>query len=415
MSYFEVTVQAKGKKLKHGVHADSKEEALQIAKVKYRGIVIRAVPATIPFEEQLQQTWKNIKESVVKKKITQDALIAAVTQLAVMTNAGLSIHDSLSDIADSTADEKLKEILGNIAENIDSGRSLADAAEEYRYEFGNLTIAMIQLGEQTGNLSEALYTLAEMLEEVRNNIKKFKKAMAYPRNVMVAMAIAFSILLTYVVPKFERIFNKLGADLPIPTLILMTLSDFLRNYGLEIILGVIIFVFVFKYLVKNSDNFRYKYHQFILKTKIIKDIAFYSTISRFMLVFTELIRAGIPIAEALDTTIEMVDNMVLQRKLQTVRNDISKGMSLVEAFERTGLLENMILQMVKAGEAGGQLDTMLGKVSDYYKMKFDAVIDTLQEAIEPIMLFIIAAMVILLALGIFMPMWDIGNAAKKGR
>ncbi len=413
MSYFEVTVQAKGKKHKYGMHADSKEEAMQLAKVKYRGIVIRAVPASVPLEEQIQVAWQNLKDSIVKKKIGQDALIAAITQLAVMTNAGLSIHDSLSDIAESTTDEKLKFILGNLAESIDSGRSLSESAEEYRYEFGNLTIAMIQLGEQTGNLSEALYTLAEMLEEVRNNIKKFKKAMAYPRNVMIAMAIAFSILLTFVVPKFERIFNKLGADLPIPTLILMTLSDFLRNYGIEIIISLALFIFIFKFLVRNYQEFRYKFHQFILRTKIIKDIAFYSTVSRFMLVFTELIRAGIPIAEALDTTIEMVDNLVLQRKLQSVRRDISKGMSLVDAFERTGLLENMILQMIKAGESGGQLDTMLGKVSDYYKMKFDAVIDTLQEAIEPIMLLVIAGMVILLALGIFMPMWDIGSAAKK--
>ena len=132
-----------------------------------------------------------------------------------------------------------------------------------------------------------------------------------------------------------------------------------------------------------------------------------------MLVFTELIKAGIPIAEALDTTISMVDNLVLKKKLQTLRNDISKGQSLVEAFENTKLFENMIIQMIGAGENGGQLDAMLGKVSDYYKMKFDNVIDTLQEAVEPIMLFVIACMVILLALGIFMPMWDIGNAAKK--
>lgn len=413
MSYFEVTIQAKGKKIKHGVHADSKPEALQLAKIKYRGVVIKAVPATIPFDQQMKETFQNLKDSLIRKKITQDALIAAVTQLAVMTNAGLSIHECLSDIAEATSDETLARILGSLAESIDAGRSLSEAAEEYRFEFGNLTIAMLQLGEKTGNLSEALYTLAGMLEEIRDNIKKFKKAMAYPRNVMVAMAVAFSVLLTYVVPKFEKIFSKLGADLPLPTLILMTLSNVLRNYGGEVLLGIVVFVFVFKYMIRHSEDFKYKVHQLLLHTKIVKHIVFYSTISRFMLVFTELIRAGIPIAEALDTTISMVDNLVLQRKLQTLRNDISKGMSLVEAFDNTGMFENMILQMIRAGETGGKLDAMLGKVSDYYKMKFDAIIDTLQEAIEPIMLFVIAAMVTLLALGIFMPMWDLSSAAKK--
>lgn len=413
MSYFEVTVQSKGKKLKHGIHADSKEEALQLAKIRYKGIIIRAVPAAVPLEEKLLESWQNLKNTLAKKKVSQDALIAAITQLAVMTNAGLSIHDCLADISGSTSDETLKKILSHLAENIDAGKSLSESAEEYRYEFGNLTIAMIQLGEKTGNLSEALYSLAEMLEEIRTNIKKFKKAMAYPRNVMVSMAIAFSILLTFVVPKFEKIFSRLGSDLPLPTLILLALSDFLRNYGGSIIIGLIIFIFTYKYLSRHSHAFKYKVHQLFLRTKIVKEIVFYSTISRFMLVFTELIRAGIPIAEALDTTISMVDNLVLQQKLKTLRHDISKGMSLVEAFENTELFENMIIQMIGAGESGGQLDAMLGKVSDYYKMKFDAVIDSLQEAIEPIMLFIIACMVILLALGIFMPMWDIGNAAKK--
>jgi len=413
MNYFEVTVQSKGKKVKHGLRAANKEEALQLAKIKYKGIIIRAVPAAIPLEEKIIESWHNFKDSLFRKKISQDALIASITQLAVMTNAGLSIHDCLADIAQSTTDETLKKILNHLAESIDIGMSLSESAEEYRYEFGNLTIAMIQLGEKTGNLSEALYSLAEMLEEIRNNIKKFKKAMAYPRNVMIAMAIAFSVLLTLVVPKFEKIFSRLGSDLPLPTLILMGLSNFLRNHGVSIIVGVMLFIFLYKYLSRHSEAFKFKVHHLFLRTKIIKEIVFYSTISRFMLVFTELIKAGIPIAEALDTTISMIDNLVLRKKLQTVRNDIAKGMSLLEAFQNTELFENMIIQMIGAGESGGQLDAMLEKVSQYYKMKFDNVIDTLQEAIEPIMLFLIACMVTLLALGIFMPMWDIGNAAKK--
>ncbi len=413
MSYFEATVQSKGKKSVHGIHADSKQEAMQLAKLKYKGIVIRVQPASLPMDEKIKETLQNLKDSIRKKKIKQDALIAAVSQLAVMTNAGLSIHDSISEIAKASTDETLTKILSSMSDSIDAGRSLSEAAEEYRYELGNLTIAMIQLGEKTGNISEALSTLAGMLEEIRNNIKKFKKAMAYPRNVVIAMAIAFSILLTYVVPKFEKLFQKLGSDLPLPTLILMGMSDFLRNYGGYALIGAILLFFILKFWSQNSEPFKYKLHNLLLHTKIIKNIVFYSTLSRFTLVFTELVRAGIPIAEALDTSISMIDNLVLKKKLQTLRGDVDKGQSLVEAFDNTGLFENMIIQMIAAGEAGGQLDAMLGKVSEYYKMKFDNVIDTLQEAIEPVMLFLIAAMVILLALGIFMPMWELGSAAKR--
>lgn len=413
MSYFHATVQAKGKKIIHGIYAENKHEAMRLAKIKYGGVVIRVEAASIPFSQRLEESWQNLKDSIVRKKIGQDSLIAAISQLAVMTNAGLSINESMEEIGGSSTDETLKRIFLDIASSIDSGNSLSDSAKTYRYEFGNLTIAMIELGEQTGNLSEALTTLAQMLGEIRDNIKKFKKSMAYPRNVMIAMAVAFSILLSYVVPKFESMFTKLGSDLPIPTLILMTLSDLLRNYGLYLIVGIALTVFIIKYLARHNAAFLYQLHNLALHTKIIKNIVFYSTLSRFMLVFTELIKAGIPIADALDTTISMVDNVVIKKKLQNLRNDVDKGLSLVDAFKNTKLFENMIIQMIKAGESGGQLDAMLEKVSLYYKMKFNNVIDTLQEAVEPIMLFIIASMVILLALGIFMPMWDIGNAAKK--
>jgi general secretion pathway protein F len=129
-------------------------------------------------------------------------------------------------------------------------------------------------------------------------------------------------------------------------------------------------------------------------------------------VFSELVRAGIPIAEALETSIAMIDNLPLKRKLLGVRGTVEKGGSLNDGLADTGLFENMIIQMVSAGESSGQLDAMLEKVNDYYKMRFDAIIDGLSEAIEPIMLFIIASMVILLALGIFLPMWDMGNAVQ---
>ncbi len=138
----------------------------------------------------------------------------------------------------------------------------------------------------------------------------------------------------------------------------------------------------------------------------------YATLSRFTLVFAELVRAGIPIAEALDTAISMVDNLPLKDKLSAVRSTVEKGGNLHNGLKETGLFENMIIQMVSAGETSGQLDSMMQKVAEYYKMKFDAIIDGLAESIEPIMLIIIASMVLLLALGIFLPMWNMGEAVS---
>jgi len=412
MKYFLATVLTKGKREQIPIYAKDKKDAQNYAKIKSTGILIKVVEANEPFEAQFSRFQKDFLKNIKKKKIKPDALIASVRQLAVMTNAGISIYDSLSEIANATEDEALKTVFSKLADDINSGHSLSTSMENFRFELGNLTIAMVQLGEKTGNLDEALYSLGDMLEEIRANIIKFKKAMAYPRNVMIAMAVAFVILISYVVPEFKAIFEELDAELPLPTQILLTLEHLFNNYGPYVLAALFTAFMIFKYLINNYKNIRYGWHEFLLKTYLIKNIIKFSTLSRFTLVFSELIRAGIPIAEALDTTIEMIDNLPLKVKLQSVRFTVEKGGTLNKGLKDTELFENMIIQMVSAGEDSGTLDTMIKKVAEYYKMRFDAIIDGLSEAIEPIMLFIIASMVILLALGIFLPMWDMGNAVQ---
>jgi len=411
MKHFTATVLARGRKTEHRLYAESKKEAHYIAKAKFPGILVKLDESAAPLEEQIATIKNNLFKSAGKKKLKPDAQIAAIRQLAVMANAGISIHDSLADITEATNDPALKEILGKCADDINSGLSLYKAMDNFRSQLGGLTLAMIDLGEKTGNMAEALYNLADMLEEIRRNYIKFKKAMAYPRNVMIAMAVAFTILLSFVVPQFKSIFASLGADLPAPTLILLFLSDALTQYGLFVLAGVATFYITIKYMINNNLEFRYRFHQLLLKTMIIKGIVINSSLSRFTLVFSELVRSGIPIAEALDTAINMTENLPLKNKFLTIRQTVERGGTLYEGMQETGLFENMIIQMVKAGESSGALDAMLDKVTEYYKMKFDAIIDGLQEAIEPIMLFIIAAMVLLLALGIFLPMWSLGDAA----
>jgi len=411
MKHFTVTVLARGKKTQHNIYAETKKDAHYMSKTRYPGILVNLVESSPPLEDQIAQIKSNLFKNAKKKKLRPDALIGAIRQLAVMTNAGISVHDSLSELAEATEDPPLKEILTKCGEDINAGSSLYNAMDSFRQQLGGLTLAMIDLGEKTGNMAEALHNLANMLEDIRKNMIKFKKAMAYPRNVMIAMAVAFSILLSFVVPKFKSIFEKFGADLPLPTIILQFMSNMLVNYGLYVLAGVATVYIVIKYLVENNKEFRYKFHQLLLRTYLIKGIILFSTLSRFTLVFSELVRSGIPIAEALETAINMTDNLPLKDRLMTVRQSVEKGSNLSEGLQETGLFENMIIQMIKAGENSGALDDMLQKVTEYYKMRFDAIIDGLQEAIEPIMLFVIGSMVLLLALGIFMPMWGLGEAA----
>ncbi len=412
MKYFIATVLRKGKKEEIGLYAENKREANNYAKLKFSGIIIKVTESQEPFEVQFKKFKTTFLSNIKKRKIKPNALITAIRQLAVMTNAGIPIYDSLREIANATTDETLKIVFSKIAEDINAGHSISSAMQNFHYELGNLTIAMVELGEKTGNLDEALYSLANMLEEIRANIVKFKKAMAYPKNVMIAMAVAFTILISYVVPKFKTIFEQLHAQLPLPTLILLKLEYIFNNFGPYVLAGLIIAFIIFKYLINNHENIKYIWHKFLLKVYLIKNIIKFATLSRFTLVFSELIRAGIPITEALDTATSMIENLPLKKKLQSVISTVKKGGTLNKGLEETALFENMIIQMIRAGEDSGTLDTMIKKVAEYYKMRFDAIIDGLNEAIEPILLLVIASMVLLLALGIFLPMWNLGNAVQ---
>jgi len=409
---FEVTYLFKGQKTKTIVKAPHRRDAMAIAKVKIPGIILTVKETSLPLEEQLNELKVKILGQLFRKKIKITNLIAAIRQLSVMTNAGISIHDSIKEVTNATTDKSLKNIFNSINDDLNSGLSLTQALMPYREEVGDVTIALVELGESTGNMAESLEKLAEILEEIEENRQKFKKALRYPITVVIAIAIAFSILMIYVVPKFKDIFSKLKAELPLPTKILLFMENLINNYGLYLLAAIIATIILIKYLLANNEEFKKQYDQYILKLYLIGDIILYATLSRFCLVFTELIRAGIPIADALDTAILTLENTFLKKKLSTVKISVQRGVSLTEAFRDTGLFEGMLIQMIQAGEQSGMLYKMLEKVTNYLKSRFNQIIDNIASYIEPILLGFIAGMVLLMALGIFMPMWDMAKAVK---
>lgn len=413
MKYFEITSLYKGKKNLKVIKAPNRNDALALAKSKTSGVIISVKETSAPVEDRLLDLKDQLLGTITNKRIKMKDLIAAIRQLSVMTNAGISIHDSVKEVSNATSDKLLKEIFEQVDEDLNSGLSLTEAMMNFRYQLGDVTIAMVELGESTGNMAESLAKLAEILEEIETNRQKFKKALRYPITVIVAIGIAFTILMVYVVPKFKSIFEKFKAELPLPTKILLFLENIINQYGWYILISIIAFIVIVKYLLKTSENFKKNFDIYILKVYLIGKITFYATLSRFTLVFTELIRAGIPIADALDTALLTLDNVELKRKLSAVKISVSRGVSLTEAFRDTKLFEGMLIQMIHAGEQSGTLDQMLEKVTDYFKSRFNDIIDNIASYIEPILLAFIACMVLLMALGIFMPMWDMAQAVKN--
>ena len=413
MKYFEITSLYKGKKNLKVIKAPNRNDALALAKSKTSGVIISVKETSAPVEDRLLDLKDQLLGTITNKRIKMKDLIAAIRQLSVMTNAGISIHDSVKEVSSATSDKMLKEIFEKVDEDLNSGLSLTEAMMNFRYQLGDVTIAMVELGESTGNMAESLAKLAEILDEIETNRQKFKKALRYPITVIVAIAVAFTILMVYVVPKFKSIFEKFKAELPLPTKILLFLENIINLYGWYILIAIMATIVVIKYLLKTNEDFKRNFDIYILKVYLIGKITFYATLSRFTLVFTELIRAGIPIADALDTALLTLDNVELKRKLSAVKISVSRGVSLTEAFRDTKLFEGMLIQMIHAGEQSGTLDQMLEKVTDYFKSRFNDIIDNIASYIEPILLAFIACMVLLMALGIFMPMWDMAQAVKN--
>ena len=413
MHYFEVNFILKGKRGNDLIKAKTRTDAIAIAKAKLQGgTILKAFEVSAPLENRVADFKEQYFGKISQKKVKTESLISAIRQLAVMTNAGISIHDSIKEVEKSTVDPQLKSIFEEVDESLNSGKSLTEAFMPYKYHVGDVTLAMIELGESTGNMSESLTKLAEVLEEMMENAKKLKSALRYPTTVIIAIAIAFTILMVYVVPKFKEIFEKFNAELPMPTKVLLFLEHAINTYGLYILVAIIGSVMYHKYMYKTNDGYKRKTDKYILKVYLIGNVIFFASLSRFMLIFTELVRAGIPVADALDTALMTIDNEEIKDKLSSVKYAVERGSNLTDAFAETGLYEGMLIQMIKAGEQGGALDKMLEKVSDYYKSRFNDIIDNLSSYIEPILIGFIAGMVLMMALGIFLPMWDMASAVK---
>jgi general secretion pathway protein F/MSHA biogenesis protein MshG len=394
------------------VLANSKVEAINDITTKKHGIIVKAEESNVPLEVKMEEFSKIVKATLSRKKLNFPAFVSAVRQLGALTKAQISIKDSLDNIGKNTMDPLVKEIFLKAANNVDNGLSLAYTFEEYELYIGNLAVAMVRLGEKTGELGEALEDMADIYENIEENRQKFKSAMRYPLITLTAMAGAFTVLIMYVVPKFKDIFAQLHTELPLPTKILLGAEHFLNTYGMFLVVILTSLIIVHKYLYKTNAKYKYGFDKILLHMKIIGPVIEYASLSRFLLVLTKLVKAGIPLIEALRIANSILENSVLKDKINHVIRDINQGKNLTQSLKENEILDNVTMQMISAGEEAGNLDTMLENASEYYKTQFDLIIDGLGDAIEPIMMAFIGALVLLLALGIFLPMWDMGKAAK---
>lgn len=410
MQYFKIHYLKGGKNNYIVIMADNKIEAIQEFKSAPMGVFLSIEPISEPFDIKLEKLKKSLAKTFGKKNIPILSYIATLRQMAVMLDAGIPINTTLESVVKTCDDKRVKEIFENVYRDIESGANLSEALAKYEDEVGKLSIVMIELGEKIGLMSESISKLADILQEIYDNRMKLKKATRYPLLVIVAMIISFSIVIVLVVPQFMDIFSEYQTELPFPTRMLIWIEAAIKDFGLYVLVGAVVLSFVINKAYKKSRKFHLWMDKMFLKMYIVGTVIYLSMMGRFVYIFNKLTTSGIPIIESLKTAISVVDNSYLKERLQLIASSIEEGKSLTEGFKETGQFENIIVQMINAGESSGSLNSMLEKISTYYKNKFQNLVDNVSTMIEPLLIAGIAGFVLLLGLGIFLPMWSLANA-----
>ncbi len=411
MKYFLIRYKIGKRRDSIVIEAPNKVEAIKEFLNRQIGVMIDIIEIGEPLSWKIRKIVAKIKNPIKNRPVDMERYIALLEQLSVMLDAGLPLNFALSEVAKNEADPMLKAIFTQIYEDIESGKSLYEAAKRFQKQLGTLSISMFRLGEETGALAEEIAHLATILQEILDNRRKFKKATRYPLFIIVAMSIAFVVVTLMVIPQFESFFKESQMELPLPTLFLLWLEHALKEYGPYILVGAFVTMGVISWLYSRNEKVRLFLDRVILKVFIIGKATYYAMISRFLYIFRVLHDAGIPMIDAIDIALEIVDNSYLRSKIRQIPAAVEEGRSLYQGFAQTGLFENMVLEMIRSGEIGGGLSRMLKKAQKIYKDRFDYIVDNIATLIEPVLIAAIAGFVLTLALGIFLPMWNLTETA----
>lgn len=345
-------------------------------------------------------------------KISVEELLMFTRQMGGLVKAGVPITRAITGILESVENPLLIKSLRDILEQLDSGRNLAIAFARHPRVFSNLYISMIQVGENTGRLEESFALMADYIDRNRRITQNIKTALRYPATVIIALLVALTIVNLFVIPKFASFFEANKLELPWQTLLLLNTSNFFVDYWMFVGVALIASVAGFKHYINSPDG-RYKWHRFIIKAPLIGEILHRSFMARFARSFAMAYSAGVPIVQAMGVISRSIGNDYISRHVDGMREGIERGESLTRTADQTRMFTPVVMQMFAVGEEAGNLDEMMTFIADFYEEEVDYDVKTLSDKIEPLIYVAIGGLVLILALGIFVPMWDVAQLAGR--
>jgi MSHA biogenesis protein MshG len=338
-------------------------------------------------------------------------LLLFTRQMGTMVKAGVPLIQAFGSIQKSTVNEAMVRILRSVRADMEKGSELSTALSHHPEFFDEYYVAMVRVGENSGQLEEIFKRLFDQLEFESHMQKKIKSALRYPSFVMIAISIALGILTLFVIPVFAEFFDKFGAKLPLMTRILLETSNFAVNYW-WFVLAVIAACFYGFRLYVGTRAGGYRWDKFKLKIPVAGGILQKAALARFCRALATASKSGVPLVQAFTLVSRVVDNAFYEERILGMREGIERGESMLRVTQGAGIFTPLELQMISVGEDTGDIDGMLSKVADIYQEEVEYEVGRLAETIEPIIMVAMGVLVLILMLGIFMPMWQLGAAAK---
>ncbi len=370
-----------------------------------------AIVLTIREDEELPEKEESGGFKLFEKKITIDEVILFSHQMFSLTKAGISVVRAVRGLAESQQNERLKAVLLDISSNIEAGSDLATSFRRYPRVFSELYASVIHVGENTGRLDQAFKQIATYLEVERETRKRIKTATRYPMFVLGAITIAIVIMNIFVIPAFADVFAKFNAELPWQTRVIIGVSNFFVDYWLLLTVALGAGVYgLRRYL--NSDEGRYQWDRVKLKLPILGGIFERVNLARFCQTFAMVSRSGIPITQGLQVIARAIGNEYMADRVGTMRQGIERGASVSATAVESGMFTPVVLQMIAVGEETGSIDELLEQAAGFYEEEVDYQLKSLTDAVEPILIIAIGIMVLILALGVFLPLWDLSSVAN---
>jgi type IV pilus assembly protein PilC len=347
--------------------------------------------------------------------VTTRDLAIFTRQFATMINAGLPLVQCLDILSKQTEKESFRAIIGAVTCEVEAGNTLAEslAKKEHQRVFDELFVNMVEAGEAGGILDDILMRLATFIEKAEALKRKIQGAMVYPGVVMSVAVLATSFMLIFIIPTFARMFTGFGAELPLPTKIVMGLSSFLRSYWWAMILGLVGFgVGLQRYY--RTERGHYHIDKLLLKVPVLGDVLRKGAVARFTRTLGTLISSGVPILTGLEITARTSGNRVIQEAIMAARSSIREGETIAAPLRESGVFPPMVVQMISVGEETGALDDMLTRIADFYDSEVDTAVDALTSLIEPLMIVFMGGVVGGMVVAMYLPMFKLINVVAGG-